>query len=45
MRDALNIAIINKSFDEFERTLVEDLVSTRIDGRLTKKDFFDTEVS
>jgi MoxR-like ATPase len=40
MRDALNISIINKSFDEFERTLVEDIVSTRIDGRLTKADIF-----
>ena len=43
MHDALNIAIINKSFDEFERTLVEDLVSTRIDGRLMKEDIFNTE--
>ncbi len=40
MRDALEIAIINKSFDEFERTLVTDTVSTRIDGRLTKKEIF-----
>ena len=43
MHDALNIAIINKSFDEFERTLVEDLVSTRIDGKLSKKDLFSVE--
>ena len=40
MRDALNIAIINKSFDEFERTLVEDIVSTRIDGKLSKEELF-----
>lgn len=40
LRDALNIAIINKSFDEFERTLVEDIVSTRMDGSLTKKELF-----
>ena len=40
MHDALNIAIINKSFDEFERTLVEDVVSTRIDGKLRKEDIF-----
>ena len=40
MRDALNIGIINKSFDEFERTLVEDIVSARIDGKLTKEDVF-----
>ena len=40
MHDALSIGIINKSFDEFERTLVEDIVSTRIDGKLTKKELF-----
>ena len=40
MRDALNIAIINKSFDGFERTLVEDIVSARIDGSLAKEDIF-----
>ncbi len=40
MRDALNIGIINKSFDEFERTLVEDIVSARIDGKLAKEDIF-----
>ena len=40
MQDALSIAIINKSFDEFERTLVEDVVSARIDGRLKKEDLF-----
>lgn len=40
MHEALNIGIINKSFDEFERTLVEDIVSARIDGKLTKKDIF-----
>lgn len=40
LRDALNIAIINKSFDEFERNLVEDIVSARIDGKLTKDDIF-----
>ena len=40
MREALSVAIINKSFDEFERTLVEDIVSARIDGRLRKEDIF-----
>ena len=40
MQEALTVAIINKSFDEFERTLVEDLVSARIDGRLRKEDIF-----
>ena len=38
--DAIMIGIINKSFDEFERTLVEDIVSARIDGKLTKADLF-----
>ena len=40
MREALSIAVVNKSFDEFERTLVDDIVSTRIDGRLTRADIF-----
>ncbi len=40
MRDAISIAIINKSFDEFERTLVEDIVASRIDGKLTKEEIF-----
>ncbi len=40
MHEALNVAIINKSFDEFERTLVEDIVSARIDGKLMKEDIF-----
>ena len=42
MREALDVAIINKSFDEFERTLVEDIVSARIDGKLTKEDIFES---
>ena len=40
LQEALSIAIINKSFDEFERTLVQDIVSTRIDGKLKKGDIF-----
>ena len=40
LREALNIAIINKSFDEFERKLVEDIVTARIDGQLKKEDIF-----
>ena len=35
--------VFNKSFDEFERTLVEDIVSARIDGRLRKEDIFSAE--
>lgn len=45
LRDALNIAIINKSFDEFERKLVEDIVTARIDGKLTKEDLFSAETA
>ncbi len=40
MRDALTVGIINKSFDAFERTLIEDIVAARIDGDLTKEDIF-----
>ncbi len=40
LREALSIAIINKSFDAFERTLVEDIVSARIDGRLGREELF-----
>ena len=40
MGEALDIGIINKSFDAFERTLVEDIVSTRIDGKLRRADIF-----
>ena len=40
MRDALNIAVINKIFDEFERTLVEDIVAARIDGKLSREEIF-----
>ena len=43
MHDALCIAIVNKSFDEFERTLVEDIVASRIDGKLTKEALFIAE--
>ena len=43
MGDALRIGIINKSFDDFERTLIEDIVSARIDGRLRKEDIFAAE--
>ena len=43
MQEALKIAIINKSFDDFERTLVEDIVSTRIDSGLTKEEVFSAQ--
>lgn len=43
VREALTVGIINKSFDEFERALVEDIVSARIDGKLMRKDVFAEE--
>lgn len=45
LSEALNISIINKSFDEFERKLVEDIVTARIDGKLTKDDLFSAETA
>lgn len=44
MGDALNIALVNKSFDEFERTLVGDIVATRIDGKLTREEIFSAAI-
>ena len=38
--EALTMSIVNKSFDAFERTLVEDIVPARIDGKLTKEALF-----
>ena len=43
MSEALNVGIVNKSFDEFERTLVEDIVSARIDGKLRREEIFSAE--
>ena len=43
MGEALRIGIMNKSFDDFERTLIEDIVSARIDGSLRKEDIFAAE--
>ena len=37
---ALEMGIINKSFDDFERQLVADIIRTRIDGKLGKGDIF-----
>lgn len=39
--EALDMGIISKSFDEFERQLVSDAVCARIDGSLTKADIFE----
>ena len=37
---ALEISIVNKCFDEFERQLVSDLIASRIDGSLTGSELF-----
>ena len=37
---ALEIGIVNKCFDEFERTLVSDIISARINGLLEREDIF-----
>ena len=38
--DALELGIVNKSFDDFERQLVSDMISARIDGQARKEDLF-----
>ena len=38
--DALELGIINKSFDDFERQLVTDIISARIDGTVNRKELF-----
>ena len=40
MRDALEIGIVNKSFDDFERELVTDVINARIDGSASEKEIF-----
>ena len=37
---ALEISMVNKCFDEFERQLVSDLIASRIDGSLTASELF-----
>lgn len=37
---ALEMGITNKSFDAFERSLVEDIISARIDGKLGRNELF-----
>lgn len=37
---ALTLGIVNKTFDDFERQIVSDIISTRIDGSLKAKDIF-----
>ena len=38
--DAIQMGIINKSFDVFEKEIVEDVVSTRIPSSWTGKDIW-----
>ena len=38
--EALDMGILSKSFDEFERQLVADTVAARIDGKLGRDDIF-----
>ena len=39
--DALEMGIVNKSFDDFERQLVSDIISTRVDGSLNRDSLFE----
>lgn len=39
--EALELGIVNKTFDEFERQLVGDVIATRIAGDLTAAELFD----
>ena len=39
--EALELGIVNKTFDEFERQLVADVIATRIAGDLTAAELFD----
>ena len=38
--DALEMCIVNKTFDEYERTLVMDMISARIPTDLSRTDVF-----
>ena len=40
MGQALELGIINKSFDDFERQLVADIIAAKISGKLTAADIF-----
>lgn len=40
MSQALELAIVNKSFDDYERMLVSDVISTRINGKLDAAEIF-----
>ncbi len=38
--DALELGIVNKSFDDFERQLIHDILAARIDGTATREQLF-----
>ena len=38
--DALDMCIVNKSFDAYERGLIRDVISARIPADLTRGDVF-----
>ena len=40
LADALELGIVNKSFDDFERQLVNDIISARIDGTAGRGELF-----
>ena len=40
---ALEMGITNKSFDDFERQLVKDIIAARIDGAVTSAEFFENK--
>ena len=42
MGQALELGIINKSFDDFERQLVSDIIAAKISGKLTAADLFES---
>ena len=42
MGQALELGIINKSFDDFERQLVVDIIAAKISGKLTAADIFES---
>ena len=38
----MELGIINKSFDDFERQLVADIIAAKISGKLTAADIFES---
>ena len=42
MGQALELGIVNKSFDDFERQLVADIINTKISSKLTAADMFES---